>query len=153
LGFNLVVVRDPEPLDAAVVVPKPKPVGHDVREDGRVLHAVLVAEDQELLAVVDEQVDVFTKKTERRVGHHDVGLVKERHALRASEIAIPVSGLIVLASWRSRCSTSVRSIAPSLLRSGTSSMTTTYGSRGGFVFLRPAVSSSGNCFPLMGEPA
>ncbi|MDE0066482.1 MAG: hypothetical protein OXN44_06380 [Acidimicrobiaceae bacterium] len=60
----------------------------DEREGFLVGDRVLLAEDQELLAVLDKLGDVLAEQAERRVGHHDVGLFQQRRALRATEIAV-----------------------------------------------------------------
>ena len=75
--------------------------------------------------MLDELADVLAEKGERRVGDHDVRLFEQRDALGGAEVAVTgqeASGRC--ASFLSRYSTSARSIAPSLLASGTSVIST-----------------------------
>lgn len=92
LGFDLVVVGDPEPLGAAVVVAEPQTVGDDFAEDLAVGDEVLVAEDEELLASFDQQGDKGPDEAPGRVGHHDVGFVQQVEALRTGEVAVALQG-------------------------------------------------------------
>ena len=121
----VVRVRDTEPLLAAVVVAKPEPVFLDELEDFAVGDGVLVAEDEELLAVLDELADVLAEERERRVGDDDVGLVQQRDAFGGAEVAVTgQEGEDVAFVLFNRYSTSDRSMAPSLLASGTSVIST-----------------------------
>lgn len=116
----VVVVWDPEPLLAAVVVAEPEPVVLDELEDFAVGDRVLVAEDEELLAMLDELGSVFTEERERRVGDYDVGLLQQGDAFGGAEVAVTGQEGEALRSFFKRDSTSERSMAPSLLASGTS---------------------------------
>ena len=84
-----IVVRHAELAVAAVDArAEPEPVGLDEGKYFLVRERVDVSDDEELLAVPDELGDVFAEERERRVRDDDIGLLQERDALRAAEVAV-----------------------------------------------------------------
>ena len=53
-----------------------------------VVHGVQIAYDKELLAVLYELGDIFTKKGERRIGDHDICFLQQRDTLGGAEVAV-----------------------------------------------------------------
>ena len=53
-----------------------------------IFNCVYIADDEELLAVLDELGDVFAEEGERRVGDDDVGLLEEFDAFGGAEVAV-----------------------------------------------------------------
>ena len=52
------------------------------------MNGVQVADDEELLAVLDELCDIFAEEGERRIGDDDVGLLEEFDAFGGAEVAV-----------------------------------------------------------------
>lgn len=67
---------------------EPHPVVLDQGENLLVRDGVLIPDDEELLAVLNQLGDVFAEQRERRVGHHNIRLCQQLDALRAAKIAV-----------------------------------------------------------------
>ncbi len=75
-------------VHVAVIVAKPELVRHEVREYLLGLCMEIVAENQKLLAPIDEQRKKIKKARERRIRHYDVRLVEEAQTFGAVETAV-----------------------------------------------------------------
>ena len=79
-------------------ISQPHLVVHQQREYLLVLHRVLITNDDELLLMLHKGGHIFAEQGERRIGHHDVGLVHEVEAFPAAEVPITLKlGKLVLA--------------------------------------------------------
>ena len=52
------------------------------------MNGVQVADDEELLAVLDELCDIFAEEGERRIGNDDIRLLQEFYALGGTEVSV-----------------------------------------------------------------
>ena len=91
-------------------------------------------------------------RRERRVGHDDVGLVEQRDALGAAEVAVPSRSVKTFASLRQQVLDVGEVDRAVLVQVRHFADHDLVGSRGGGCPRTPGRSSSGSCSPVIGEP-
>jgi len=88
VGSGVLVVAEEVGHVAFESIPKPELVLLYQGKKSLVLDRVLVANDQELLVVLEQLRDILAEQREGWVGYHDVCLLQQFDGLRAAEVAV-----------------------------------------------------------------